>query len=207
MSTDRMDKVDMTVLECVRQALPHAKVEAGDSRDMGSMFVDRDDLVEVCRTLRDHADLQFAFLADMTAVDRLPASPRFEVVYQLACLGPAFGTGVARRFRLKVRLMNDDPRLPTVSDVWPAANWAEREVFDLFGIDFTGHPDLRRVLMPDDWEGHPARKDYPVQLRKDATSWSPMQLTEEQFAANMKAAREHAARAARAVGGQRGNGD
>ena len=204
MSTERLDTA---VLDCVRQHLPDAKVEAGDSRDMASIFVDRDDLVAVCQLLRDHADLQFKFMADMTAVDRLPAAPRFEVVYQLACIGPAFGTGVARRLRLKVRLMNEDPRLPTVSGVWPAANWAEREIFDLFGIDFTGHPDLRRVLMPDDWEGHPARKDYPVQLRKDAVSWSPLQLTEEQFAANMKAAREHAARAARAIGVQRGNGD
>lgn len=199
--------VDLSFLDLVRQAVPGASLDAGDSTDMASAYVDREHLVEVCRTLRDHADLQFAFLADLTAVDRLPASPRYEVVYQLACLGPAFGTGPARRFRLKVRLMADDPRVPSVSEVWPAANWAEREVFDLFGIDFAGHPDLRRVLLPDDWEGHPLRKDHPVQIRKDAASWSPMQLTEEQFVANMKAARDHATRAARAIAGQRESGD
>ncbi len=202
-----MSEIDFSFLDLVRQAVPGATIDTGDSRDMASAFVDREHLVDVCRTLRDHADLQFAFLADLTAVDRLPSSPRFEVVYQLACLGPAFGTGVARRFRLKVRLMNDDARLPTVSGIWPAADWAEREVFDLFGIDFTGHPDLRRVLLPDDWEGHPLRKDHPVQIRKDTSSWSPMQLTEAEFTANMKAAREHAARAARAIVGQRGQGD
>lgn len=201
------DKFDVSFLDIVRQAVPGATIEAGDSPDMASAYVDREHLVDVCLALRDHADLQFAFLADLTAVDRLPSSPRFDVVYQLACLGPAFGTGPARRFRLKVRLMSDDARVPTVSGVWPAANWAEREVFDLFGIDFSGHPDLRRVLLPDDWEGYPLRKDHPVQIRKDTSSWSPMQLTEEQFTANMKAAREHAARAARAIAGQRERGD
>jgi len=199
--------IDTSFLDLVRQAVPDAAIETGDSRDMASAFVDRDHLVDVCRVLRDHPDLQFAFLADLTAVDRFPAAPRYEVVYQLACLGPAFGTGIARRFRLKVRLMADDARLPSVCEVWPAANWAEREVFDLFGLDFAGHPDLRRVLLPEDWEGHPARKDHPVQIRKDAASWSPMQLTEEQFVANMKAAREHATRAARAIAGQRESGD
>jgi NADH-quinone oxidoreductase subunit C len=198
---------DASFLDLVRQAVPEASIEPGDSTDMASACVDREHLVDVCRTLRDHPDLQFAFLADITAVDSLPAAPRYEVVYQLACLGSAFGTGPARRLRLKVRLMADDARVATVSEIWPAANWAEREVFDLFGVHFAGHPDLRRVLMPDDWEGHPLRKDYPVQIRKDAASWSPMQVTQEQFAANMKAAREHATRAARAIVGQRENGD
>jgi len=200
-------EIDVAFIDIVRQAVPEATIDTGDSRDMASACVDREHLVDVCRALRDHEDLQFAFLADLTAVDRLPSSPRYEVVYQLACLGPAFGTGVARRFRLKVRLLADDARLPTVSGIWAAADWAEREVFDLFGIDFTGHPDLRRVLLPDDWEGHPLRKDHPVQIRKDTSSWSPMQLTEAEFTANMKAAREHAARAARAIAGQRGQGD
>lgn len=198
--------IDQSFLDLVRQAVPAATIEDGDSRDMASAVVDREHLVEVCRVLRDHADLQFAFLADLTAVDRLPASPRYEVVYQLACLGPAFGTGVARRLRLKVRLMGDDARVPTVCDVWPAANWAEREVYDLFGIDFAGHPDLRRVLLPDDWEGHPLRKDHPVQIRKDTSSWSPMELTQDQFVSNMKVAREHATRAAHAIAGLRDSG-
>ncbi|MBP8273928.1 MAG: NADH-quinone oxidoreductase subunit C [Acidobacteria bacterium] len=198
--------IDQSFLDLVRQAVPAATIEDGDSRDMASAVVDREHLVEVCRVLRDHADLQFAFLADLTAVDRLPASPRYEVVYQLACLGPAFGTGVARRLRLKVRLMSDDARVPTVCEVWPAANWAEREVYDLFGIDFAGHPDLRRVLLPDDWEGHPLRKDHPVQIRKDTSSWSPMELTQDQFVSNMKVAREHATRAAHAIAGLRDAG-
>ena len=195
------------ILELIRQAVPAATIEAGDSRDMASIVVDREHLIEVCTALRDHAGLQFSLMADITAVDHLPVEPRFEVVYQLACLGGAYGTAPARRLRLKVRLSGADPALPTVCGVWAAANWAEREVYDLFGITFIEHPDLRRVLMPEDWEGHPARKDYPVQIRKDAQAWAPIQLTEEQFAANMKAAREHAARAARAIAGQRGSGE
>ncbi len=201
---ERLMAIDTAFLDLVRQAVPGASIETADAPDMASAFVDREHLVEVCRVLRNHPDLQFAFLADVTAVDRLPASPRYEMVYLLACLGPAFGTGPARRMRLKVRLQADDARVPTVSKVWPAANWAEREVFDLFGIDFAGHPDLRRVLMPDDWEGHPLRKDFPVQIRKDTASWSPMQLTEEQFTANMRAAKVQATQAARAIVGDRG---
>ena len=133
-----MTSMDSAFLDIVRQAVPGATLELAPSRDMVTVFVERDYLVDVCRTLRDHADLQFALLADITAVDLLPASPRFEIVYNLACLGPAYGTAPARRLRVKVRLMGDDPRVPTVCEIWPAANWAEREVFDLFGVDFIG---------------------------------------------------------------------
>jgi NADH-quinone oxidoreductase subunit C len=196
--------MDTAFLDIVRQAVPGASLETAHSIDMPAANVDREHLVEVCRTLRDHADLQFSLLVDVTAVDRLPADPRFEVIYLLACIGPAYGTAPARRLRLKVSLRGDDARVATVSSVWPAANWAEREVFDLFGIAFEGHPDLRRVLMPDDWEGYPLRKDYSVQIRKETATWAPVQVTEEQFAATMRAAREHAQQAARRIIGDRG---
>ena len=117
--------MDSAYLDLVRQAVPGATLELVPSCDMVTVVVDRDHLVDVCRTLRDHAELQFAFLADITAVDLLPASPRFEIVYNLACLGPAYGTAPARRLRLKVRLSGDDPRVPTVCEIWPAANWAD----------------------------------------------------------------------------------
>jgi NADH-quinone oxidoreductase subunit C len=196
--------LDATFLDVVRQAVPDATLEVVASVDMPTAYVDRDHLIAVAETLKAHPDLQFAFLVDVTAVDRLPASPRYEVVYLLACLGPAFGSAPARRLRLKVPLEageGGDASIPTVSGIWPSANWPEREVYDLFGIHFENHPDLRRVLMPEDWTGHPLRKDYAVQIRKDTASWSPVQLTEEQFAANMRAAREHAQRAARAIRG------
>jgi NADH-quinone oxidoreductase subunit C len=196
-------RTDAAFLDIVRAAVPGATVETLPSIDMPAASIDRDHLVEVCQTLRTHPALQFSVLLDVTAVDRLPASPRFEIIYLLVCLGEAYGSAPARRLRLKVSLTNDSPAVPTVSSVWPAANWAEREVFDLFGITFEGHPDLRRVLMPDDWEGFPLRKDYPVQIRKDTASWSPMQLTEEQFTANMRAAREHATRAAKSIRGDK----
>ncbi|HEY3249346.1 MAG TPA: NADH-quinone oxidoreductase subunit C [bacterium] len=106
--------------------------------------------------LREARTAGFTFLTDLTAVDRSPAEPRFEVVYLLtAPEAPA-------RLRLKVRLSADQPVVASATAEWPAANWMEREVFDLFGIRFDGHPDLRRILLPDDWEGHPLRKDFPL---------------------------------------------
>ena len=125
-------------------------------------------LARICRFLRDDPDLAFDLLADVTAVDRLllpEASPRLEVVYHL------YSIPHHRRLRLKVRV-GEDQAVPTVTGVWETANWHEREVYDLFGVRFEGHPDLRRILMPDDWEGHPLRKDYPVEA-------SPMWWEEE----------------------------
>jgi len=188
------------VIDILRQAVPAASFEAGSSPDMPTIYVDREHLLDVCRTLRDHRDLQFSFLCEVTAVDLLPASPRFEVVYHLVCLGEAYarpdGAAPLRRLRLKVRVEADSAMVPTVTSVWPGAGWPEREVFDLFGIAFEDHPDLRRILTADDWEGHPLRKDYPVQVRKDTASWSPIQLSVEEFERNIRADRDEAARRA-----------
>ncbi|MGH9329143.1 MAG: NADH-quinone oxidoreductase subunit C, partial [Vicinamibacterales bacterium] len=188
------------LVDVIREAMPSARAEAGASSDQPTIFVAREALVEVCRALRDRPDLRFQFLADVTAVDWYPREPRFEVVYILASLGlegldPAGRAGLSgppskKRLRLKVRVPGDDPRLPSVAPVWPSAGWAEREVFDLFGILFDGHPDLRRILMPEDWEGYPMRKDYPVQIRMAAKTQAPLQLSPEQFAANVRAERE-----------------
>ena len=156
------------ILDVVRPAVPGAVLEEAVSVDMPTVYVDREHLLEVCGVLRDDPRLQFALLVDVTAVDRLPNDPRFEMVYHLACVGTAFMTAgattaaPASRLRLKVGLPGDDARVPSVTSVWPTAGWPEREVFDLFGIIFVDHPDLRRILMPDDWEGHPQRKDYPL---------------------------------------------
>jgi len=98
----------------------------------------------------------YSFLSDITAVDWWPSEPRFEVVYHL------FSPERKTRLRLKCRVSEEEPVLPTVSTVWSAANWYEREVFDLFGVRFHNHPNLVRILLPEDWEGHPLRKDYPV---------------------------------------------
>jgi len=196
-----MDAAALSTL--LHTAAPGATVEPVGSIDMPTIAVDREHLLEVFGILRDHPSLQFAFLVDVTAVDALPASPRYEMVYHLACLGPHYMTAgatqaaAASRLRVKVRLPGDDARVPSVTSVYPTAGWPEREVFDLFGIAFDGHPDLRRILMPDDWQGHPLRKDYPVQIRKDAAAWSPLQMTPEEFARNVRAGREQATRDAR----------
>jgi len=111
-------------------------------------------IVELCRFLKDQE--RFTRLSGVTAVDWFPADPRFEVVYHLHSLE------ANRRLRLKCRLGADPAEIDSVSGVWRSANWYEREVFDLFGVVFRGHPNLRRILLPDNWEGHPLRKDYPV---------------------------------------------
>ena len=184
------------ILGDLRSAVPAASIEPAASVDMPTMYVDRAHILDVCRVLRDDARWQFSLLAELTATDSFPADPRFEVVYHLACLGAAYapdGTPApARRLRVKVRVPGADPRLSSLTSIYPAAGWLEREVFDLFGIGFDGHPDLRRLLMPDDWTGHPLRKDYPVQIRKDTPSWSALQMTADEFAANIQAARDRA---------------
>ncbi len=111
-------------------------------------------IASVCGYLK--YDQKFVRLSSVTAVDRHPAEPRFDVVYHLHSVERKL------RVRLKCRLPGGDPVIESVTSVWRAAGWYEREAFDLFGIRFTGHPDLRRIMLPDDWEGHPLRKDYPV---------------------------------------------
>jgi NADH-quinone oxidoreductase subunit C len=182
------------VLDIVRGAVPSAVIEPGPATDMPTLYVDREHVLDVFRVLRDDPALQFSFLVEITAADYFPADPRFEVVYHVACLGAAFapaGTPApARRLRVKARVPGSDPRLASLTSLYPGANWLEREVFDLFGVSFDGHPDLRRILMPDEWDGHPLRKDYPVQIRKDTASTSPLQMSAEEFAANMQANRD-----------------
>jgi len=119
-----------------------------------TLEVSPEKIVEVCRSLKE--ERRFVRLADLTAVDWHPAEPRFEVVYHLHSVERN------ERLRLKCRLAGDAAEIDSVTSVWRSANWHEREVFDLFGIVFRGHPDLRRIMMPEDWEGHPLRKDYPV---------------------------------------------
>lgn len=173
------------MIEVLRLLFPAVPLEAVESIDQPTIRVPAANLVEVCRALRDHHELGFLLLADVTAVDWWPREPRYDVVYHLS--------SATQRLRVKVPVGGTAPRLPTVQSVWPAAGWLERETWDMFGIVFEGHGDLRRLLMPEEWEGHPLRKDFPVQIRLRPRVEEPLQLTEEEFRANL--ARDKAARA------------
>jgi NADH-quinone oxidoreductase subunit C len=173
--------MDATALAALlRQLVPAADVELVPSVDrQTTVYAAASQVPALLRTLRDHPELEFAFLAELTAVDVWPREPRFEVIYVLVSLAHRL------RLRVKVRIHGGDAHLESVCDIWPAANWLEREVWDLFGIAFDGHPDPRRLLMPEDWEGYPLRKDYPVQIRKTPTAAEPLQVTAEEFRANV----------------------
>lgn len=136
---------------------PGAAAEVIEDHGELTIVVPRERIRRVCELLRSDAEMQFTFLSDLSGLDRFPVEPRFEVNYHLLSLYRR------ERLRLKVRLPGANPVVESVTSVWPTANWHEREVFDLFGVRFEGHPDLRRILMPEDWEGHPLRKDYPVE--------------------------------------------
>ncbi|MBI4264766.1 MAG: NADH-quinone oxidoreductase subunit C [Acidobacteria bacterium] len=172
-----MDAV--SVIDSLTPLVPGASFEAARSVDFDAVYVPADRLVETCRALRDTPTLRFNVLAEVTAADYLPCNPRFEVVYHLLSIPNR------RRLRLKVRVRNGGS-VPTVQGIWPAAGWLEREVWDMFGIVFDEHPDLRRLLMPEDWEGHPQRKDYPVQIRKVAQTYEPLEVSEAEFRANLE---------------------
>jgi NADH-quinone oxidoreductase subunit C len=167
------------IIDTLAPLVPGAALEAGKSIDFPCVYVPADRIVDACRALRDTPSLRFEVLTEVTAADYLPRNPRFEVVYHLLSIPHR------RRLRVKVRVA-DGGSVPTVQGVWPSAGWPEREVWDMFGIVFDGHPDLRRLLMPEDWEGHPQRKDYPVQIRKTPQTYAPLEISEEEFRANLE---------------------
>jgi NADH-quinone oxidoreductase subunit C len=143
-------------VKALRKELGEGVLGVEDFRDQTTVLLDRDSIIPACRFLRDDPDLDFNLLAALTAVDYWPEEPRFTVVYQLYSMSQKIFLG------LRVPLHSDAAEVATVEVVYPNANWHEREVFDLFGITFKDHSDMRRILMPHDWEGHPLRKDYPL---------------------------------------------
>ena len=152
------------VVEHLRAWNGRAVAEVIEFRGETTIVVPRELLRETAARCREDQELQYNLLTDATCVDRYPMEPRFEVNYHLVSIPRR------DRLRLKTKLSGSDPVVDTLVPVWPGANWLEREIFDLFGIQFTGHPDLRRILLPDDWEGHPLRRDYPTQGFRDVPS-------------------------------------
>ncbi len=158
------------LLDRVRELLGDAVLDSHSHLGDATVLVKRERVLESLRTLREHPDLRFNFLIDLTAVDYLGQDPRFEVVYHLASIETELhGTEpsqVRHRLRVKARVPEDPCELDSAVEIWPAANWMEREAWDLYGVRFKGHPDLRRILLYEEFEGHPLRKDYPKERRQ-----------------------------------------
>ncbi len=140
----------------LKEKFPASIFEARTFREEVTVTVPRGEIFEICKFLYSDYDLQYRFLTDLCGVDFFPRAPRFEVVYLL------YSMKNNKRLRLKARVGEGESVL-SVESIWKAANWLEREVFDLFGISFENHPDLRRILLWDGYEGHPLRKDFPVE--------------------------------------------
>ena len=170
------------IIAAIAPAVPGATLLALASADAAvtpTIGVPREHLVATCKALQGPG-LEFVAFSDVTAVDFHPnRTTRFDLVYHLV------SPHRRARIRLKVQI-NAQEAIDTLSMLYPGAGWPEREIYDLFGIVFDGHTDMRRLMMPEDWEGHPLRKDYPVQLRKDAQTYMPLQVTEEEFKANLE---------------------
>lgn len=151
-----LDKLkDIPPVAALLEWNPRAVQGAKFDRDELSIYLSRESLRQACEQLK--ATGLIDFLSDLTCADYYPRVPRFEMAYHLLSIQHK------KRLRLKVRLDGDDAVIESITSVWPSANFFERELFDLFGIRFLGHPDLRRLMMPEDWEGHPLRRDYPVE--------------------------------------------
>jgi NADH/F420H2 dehydrogenase subunit C len=161
----------------LQQALPDAVTAVSYWVGDWSVVVPAARLLEVATFLRDTAVTRFDYCSDVTATDWPPRPQRFDVIY---CL---YSTVHRHRIRVKVRAAETEP-VPSVTGVWPAANWLEREVYDLFGVNFVGHPDRRRILMPDEWQGHPQRKDYPLEgpgelLMENPLDWLQLKVARD----------------------------
>ncbi len=147
------DRPEVARLAQKQGLLQSAKLDHGEL----IVWVEPGTIVETCTILRDSAETQFNFLSDITCIDWYPSEPRFEVVYHL------LSHSRKARVRVKVKLDAEDANVDSLTQLWAGADFFEREIYDLFGVRFQGHPNLKRIMMPEDWEGHPLRKDYPVE--------------------------------------------
>ena len=169
-----------TFITALQQGVPGAGTQLSLYLGDWTVIVPAAQIIQVCEFLRDNADCAFDYLSDLTATDWPPRTTegRFDVLYML------YSTRHRHRVRVKVKVGEDQP-LASVCKVWPAANWSEREVFDMFGVNFTGHPDRRRILMPEDWQGYPQRKDYPLEgpgelLMENPLDWLKLRQAREE---------------------------
>jgi len=147
---------DDLVVEKLRAAVPDAIEDVSDFRGERTIIVRKDKIVDACRLMRDDPELRYNFLSDIVADDLLPDYPRFAVSYHLLSLPNK------HRLRLRVQVEDPDEGPQTMAGVWPIATWLEMEVWDLMGVRFAGNTSLRRLFLPEDWQGHPLRKDYPL---------------------------------------------
>jgi NADH-quinone oxidoreductase subunit C len=155
-----MEDFGSPALRRLIETLPDAVAETHARLSDATAVVERARIREVLTLLRDDPQLCFEMLVDVTAVDYLPRTPRFEVVYHL------YSVSKNHRVRIKARVPEESPSVPSSSDLYPSANWMEREVWDMYGIRFEGHPDPRRLLLYEEFVGHPLRKDYPKEKRQ-----------------------------------------
>ncbi len=145
-----------TVVEKLTAAYPNSIVSVNEFRGETTVVAKKQQIVEICRFLNDDADSLFDYCSDVCGADAYTPENRFEVIYNL------YSTKLNHRIRVKVTVDEADIHCPSVTSIWPGANWPERETFDMFGIIFDGHNDLRRMYMPEEFEYHPLRKDFPM---------------------------------------------
>lgn len=144
------------VVQRLRERFGEAILESAEFRGELTVVVPRERIVEVCRFLKESPEMSFNLLSDLCGIDMATPVKRFGVIYNMLSIGRK------HRIRVKTFCEEEDPTVPTVTGVWRTAEWHERETFDMFGIRFTGHPDLRRMYMPEAFEHHPLRKDFPL---------------------------------------------
>ncbi len=154
----------------LKSSFGDAIIREDDFRGQQSLYITPETLAPICEELLQNSELDIKYLSDITSLDWLgheeEKNGRFEVIYNLYSLSHRY------RFFLKVRLPGDNPEVSSLSHLWQAANWLEREVYDMMGIRFEGHPDLTKILTPDELEGHPLRKDFPLTWEQPQFSWN-----------------------------------
>ncbi len=151
----------LKIAEKIKGKFPLEVLDTASFRDQVSITVKRDRIIDICHYLHEDPDIHMDYLSDLCGVDYKGRRLRFEVVYNL------YSLKYRHRIRVKALIPEDEPFIDSVVPVWSGANWHERETYDMYGIIFRGHPDLRRILLPEDWEGFPLRKDYPLKGPKD----------------------------------------